>query len=284
MGPVARAETRREVVERLSRCCATRPAAVRELVVFPELALTTFFPRWDLDRRRGARPFFETRDAERRRPSRCSTRPRRLGVGFHLGYAELTARRPPLQHGGRSSSATARVVATYRKVHLPGHEEPEAWRPFQHLERKYFEPGPDGFRVHRAFGGVDRHRALQRPPLARDLPRARPAGRRADAASATTRRSTTRPIPTRTASPAFHNNLVMAAGAYQNGTWVVGVAKGGRRGGRRAPRRQPDHRPVGRGGRPGRDVRRRGGRRDHRPRPCDRYKQTVFDFERYRRP
>ena len=30
---------------------------------------------------------------------------------------------------------------------------------------------------------------------------------------------------------AFHNHLTMQAGAYQNGTWVVGVAKAGREGG-----------------------------------------------------
>ncbi|MFN8025715.1 MAG: nitrilase-related carbon-nitrogen hydrolase [Acidimicrobiia bacterium] len=24
------------------------------------------------------------------------------------------------------------IVHRYRKVHLPGHEEPEGWRPFQH--------------------------------------------------------------------------------------------------------------------------------------------------------
>ena len=31
----------------------------------------------------------------------------------------------------------------YRKVHLTGHEEHEPWREFQHLERRYFEPGDD---------------------------------------------------------------------------------------------------------------------------------------------
>ena len=35
------------------------------------------------------------------------------------------------------------------------------------------------------------------------------------------------PDPSQDALAGFHNRLVMQAGAYQNGTWVVGVAKGG---------------------------------------------------------
>ena len=119
--------------------------------MFPELALTTFFPRWDLDDDE-LLTFFE-----REMPS-DATQPlfdeaARLGVGFHLGYAELT------DDGHRYNTAVlverdGTVVARYRKVHLPGHEEPEGWRPFQHLERKYFEPGPEGFHAVKAFGGV----------------------------------------------------------------------------------------------------------------------------------
>ena len=39
-------------------------------------------------------------------------------------------------------------------MHLPGHDEHEPWRAFQHLEKRYFEVGPEGFQVWRAFGGV----------------------------------------------------------------------------------------------------------------------------------
>ena len=105
------------------------------------------------------------------------------------------------------------------------------------------------------------------------------------AASATTRRSTTRPTPTRTASPAFHNNLVMAAGAYQNGTWVVGVAKGGVEEGVERPA------PTARSSRPSGEVVARAATEGDEVvvAACDLdlcldYKRTVFDFERYRRP
>ena len=48
MGPVGRAETRAQVVERLLAMLREAAEPGAELVVFPELALTTFFPRWDL--------------------------------------------------------------------------------------------------------------------------------------------------------------------------------------------------------------------------------------------
>jgi N-carbamoyl-D-amino-acid hydrolase len=35
------------------------------------------------------------------------------------------------------------------------------------------------------------------------------------------------PDPSQDILQGFHNSLVMQSGAYQNGTWVVGVAKGG---------------------------------------------------------
>jgi predicted amidohydrolase len=49
LGPVARAERRSHVVDRLIDLLHRGHRAGCELVVFPELALTTFFPRWCLD-------------------------------------------------------------------------------------------------------------------------------------------------------------------------------------------------------------------------------------------
>ena len=43
MGPVARAETRSQVIDRLIAMLNTAHQAGATLVVFPELALTTFF-------------------------------------------------------------------------------------------------------------------------------------------------------------------------------------------------------------------------------------------------
>jgi hypothetical protein len=82
----------------------------------------------------------------------------------------------------------------------------------------------------------------------------------------------------------FHNNLVMAAGAYQNGTWVVGVAKGGLEEGVAGLCESQIIAPSGE------TVARATTESDEVViATCDLdlgldYKRTVFDFERYRRP
>src|SRR5207247_10314349 len=65
---------------------------------------------------------------------------RRLGLGFCLGYAEKTA------DGHRYNTsllvhASGRGVLKSRKIHLPGHAEPEPWPPFQHLRHRYLAAG-----------------------------------------------------------------------------------------------------------------------------------------------
>ncbi len=156
LGPIARTDTRDEVVARLLALLEEAAGAGVELVVYPELALTTFFPRWYLEDPEEIRSYYET---EMPGPATqpLFSRARELGVGFCLGYAELTTDANGTVHQYNSQVLVERdgsPVATFRKVHIPGHEANEAWRPFQHLERRYFEPGPDGFGVWRAFGGL----------------------------------------------------------------------------------------------------------------------------------
>ncbi len=142
LGPIARAEGRAEVVERLIALLRQAKAMGCDLVVFPELALTTFFPRWFMTDEAQIDAYFE-----REMPG-PQTRPlfaeaQRLGLGFCLGYAELVE-----DASGKHRFNTAilvdaegRIVGKYRKVHLPGHAEHEPWRRFQHLEKRYFEIG-----------------------------------------------------------------------------------------------------------------------------------------------
>ncbi len=124
-----------------------------------------------------------------------------------------------------------RIVSKYRKIHLPGHAEHEPWRRFQHLEKRYFEVGDLSWPVVRwAFGedatglfGMaicnDRRwpetyrvmglQGVEMVLLGYNTPVHNP------------------PAPEHDALSHFHNELVMQSGAYQNGTWVVGVAKAG---------------------------------------------------------
>ena len=49
MGPIQRADSREEVVARMIVLLEEAIAAGCTLVVFPELCLTTFFPRWYME-------------------------------------------------------------------------------------------------------------------------------------------------------------------------------------------------------------------------------------------
>ena len=49
LGPIARSESRAQVVARMLALMRQAHAHGCQLVVFPELALTTFFPRWYLE-------------------------------------------------------------------------------------------------------------------------------------------------------------------------------------------------------------------------------------------
>ena len=151
LGPIHLADTREAVVKRLLALMREAHAQGARFIVFPELALTTFFPRWWMEDQADVnRRFFE-----RAMPSPV-TQPlfdegRRLGVGYYLGYAELT------EEGGRVRrfntsilvAPDGNIVGKYRKVHLPGHADHKSDAAFQHLEKKYFEVGDLGFRVWR---------------------------------------------------------------------------------------------------------------------------------------
>ena len=129
LGPVSRGEPREAVVERLIALLHQAAEARCQLVVFPELALTSFFPRWYIEDRSEIDAWFETE-----MPSPVTKalfeEARALRVGFCLGYAELTADGHHYNTQVLAGSDGA-VIAKYRKVHIPGHEEHEPWRRFQ---------------------------------------------------------------------------------------------------------------------------------------------------------
>lgn len=228
LGPIARDEPRSSTVSRMITLMQTAKRRGAEVVVFPELALTTFFPRWYIEDEAELDSFYETT-----MPSN-ETQPlfdaaKELNVSFYLGYAEL------VQDGGQKRrfntsilvDENGNIVGKYRKVHLPGHPEHEPWRPFQHLEKRYFEHGDMGFPVYEAFGGTmgmclcnDRRwpetfrvlglRGAEMVMLGYNTPAHYPLA------------------PEHDHLQNFHNHLCMQAGAYANGCWVVAVAKAGR--------------------------------------------------------
>ncbi len=225
LGPIAKSETRSSAVARMIEMMREAKSRGARLVVFPELALTTFFPRWYIEDPDELKQWFETE-----MPSK-ETLPlfeaaKELGIGFHLGYAELTP------EGRFFNTAifvdeTGTIVGKYRKIHLPGHRENEPWRPFQHLEKRYFEKGDYGFTVFEAMDGNiglcicnDRRwpetwrvlglKNAELVVLGYNTPFHYP------------------PAPEHDHLQYFHNELSVQAGCYQNGLWAVAVAKAGK--------------------------------------------------------
>ncbi|MCH9675249.1 MAG: N-carbamoyl-D-amino-acid hydrolase, partial [Gammaproteobacteria bacterium] len=122
--------------------------------------------------------------------------------------------------------ASGAIVGKYRKIHLPGHSEHEPDFPFQHLEKRYFEVGDLGFRAFEAFGarvGMCICNDRRWPETFRVLGLQ---GAEIVLLGYNTPQHYPR-MPEHDHLQDFHNHLSMQAGAYQNGTWVVGVAKAG---------------------------------------------------------
>ncbi|CAB4666596.1 unannotated protein [freshwater metagenome] len=281
LGPIQRTDDRQSVVTRLIELLRNAHSQKAELVVFPELALTTFFPRWFVDDISQADHWYETQ-----MPS-AITQPlfdeaKKLGVGFCLGYAELT------ENGDRFNTQilverNGDVVAKYRKVHIPGHETHEPDRPFQHAERYYFKPSDEGFGVWQAFGG----RIGMMICNDRRWPESyRVMGLQGVEMILCGYNTPLQYIPDPTQDPlqSFHNALVMQSGAYQNGTFVVGVAKGGVEEGVDSLADSSIIAPSGellaKTSTSGDEVVTATCDLDW----CYNYKNTLFNFDRYRRP
>ena len=225
MGPIQRADTREAVVSRMITLLDEANSAGCKLVIFPELCLTTFFPRWYCEDQAEVDGWFEAA-----MPNAATAplfqRARDHGIAMSLGYAELT---PEGQHFNTQilTDTESRIVGKYRKIHLPGHDEFDPERSFQHLEKRYFLPGDLGFPVFRNMDSwmgmlicndrrwpeAYREMGLQGVELTM-LGYNTPSGNSQNANESAELRE-------------FHSDLSVQAGAYQNSTWVVAVAKAG---------------------------------------------------------
>jgi N-carbamoyl-D-amino-acid hydrolase len=225
MGPIHKADSRQAVVRRMLDLLEQAKSAGCDLVVYPELALTTFFPRWYMTDQAEVDVWFE-REMPNAATRMLFEQAAHYRIGLSFGYAELT------RDGHHFNTAIlvdrdGAIVGKYRKVHLPGHAEFDPERSFQHLEKRYFEPGDLGFPVWRTMGGIvgmcicnDRRwpetyrvMALQGVELI--------------VLGYNTPSVNSQKVDEGPEKRLFHNRLTLQAGAYQNSTWVVAIAKCG---------------------------------------------------------
>ncbi len=284
LGPIPRSETRAQVVERLLVLMRDAAARGADIIVYPEAALTAFFPHWWIEDEAELDSWFETAMPSNE-TAPLFAEAKRLSIGFHLGYCELVH-----EQGRKRRFNTAilvdksgAIIGKYRKIHLPGHAGHEPWRPFQNLEKRYFEIGDLGWRAWRTMGGVmglmicnDRRwpeawrvlglQGTEMVMLGYNTPQHDPA------------------MPQTDPLQDFHNHLSMQAGCYANGTWAVCVAKAGVEEGIMqiggsciiAPSGQIVAQALGRGD----ELVMAACDLD----ACTPYKETMFNFARHRRP
>ena len=226
LGPIEPAEPLSHTVHRLVSLLHRAADRGARLVVFPEAALSTFFPHWTVDDEALERCFDPDLSDPALAPLFKAARER--AVTFSLGFTEL-ARTGVATHRYNSAALVAPSgdeIGRYRKVHLPGYFEPQPTHPFQNLEKRYFEVGDLGFPTWQVLGArvgmlICNDRRWPEPfrllglqgveivLIGYNTPYHNPA------------------LPESDRLAPFQNHLSMQAGAYHNGTWVVAAAKAG---------------------------------------------------------
>lgn len=212
MGAIPEGTPREVCVERMLALLDQAIAEDVELLVYPELALTPYFPkriREDYDQ------FFET-EMPSKAVAPLFERARQAGIAFHLGYAERDGAR-------RYNTAVlvdgdGTVFDKYRKTHLPGLAHPDPEGSARVFEPYYFAHGDTGFKVYateKAKVGIAICQDRRYPESYRCLGLL---GAEVIVCGYNT--------------PAYplslsHNELVLRAGAYENSLFVIGCAKAG---------------------------------------------------------
>ncbi|HAT35272.1 MAG TPA: N-carbamoyl-D-amino-acid hydrolase, partial [Rhodospirillaceae bacterium] len=199
-----------------------------KLVVLPELAFTTFFPRYEIDDEAELESYFEA-TMPNNNTQKLFDAAKKLKVGFYVGYAELAE-----EDGAKKRYNTAilvddsgEIVGKYRKIHLPGTDTPVPEYARQQLEKRYFEIGNLGFPVIEAFGakiGMAICNDRRWPETFRVLA--------LKGAEVVVIGYNSVAVNRHTGADehdlyTYHSNLTVQAGAYQNANWVVSVAKAG---------------------------------------------------------
>ncbi|KAK8038218.1 hypothetical protein PG994_014985 [Apiospora phragmitis] len=162
LGPTPSLDTPRSgVLDRMIRLCEDAASKNVRLLVFPELAFTTFFPGFIIEKQEDVDNFFEAASPEDPYAIIHSSNGKplfdkaaELRIDISIGYGErwagedgkITYYNTAIYYSAKQRKG----IAKYRKIHLPGRYEPDT-RPgvTQQLEKRYFAVGNLGFEAFR---------------------------------------------------------------------------------------------------------------------------------------
>ena len=227
MGPVHLRDSREHCVTRMIEMMREAHATGCKVIVFPELALSTFFARHWMETQTEIDAFFET-EMPNKATMPLFEEAKKLGMSFYLGYAELDNSTGTPRHFNTSIlvGPNGKIVGKYRKIHLPGTTDFREGYPFQQLEKRYFEIGDKGFPVwwHReAIMGMALCNDRRWPETYRVM-----GLQGVEVVMLGYNTHDTNQYHTESKHlKMLHNHVCMQAAAYQNGTWIVATAKAG---------------------------------------------------------
>ncbi|RAL00013.1 carbon-nitrogen hydrolase [Aspergillus ibericus CBS 121593] len=154
LGTTNKWDAREKTLERMILLLKDAAAQGAKLVLFPEIAFTTFFPRYLILDQEELESWFEHGDITTApRTKALFDTARDLAVDIIVGFAEATDDGEHFNSCVYYHAATGSILSKYRKIHLPGDVEPLADpKAVNQLEKRYFRPGNLGFQAFRAPG------------------------------------------------------------------------------------------------------------------------------------
>ncbi|PYI03970.1 carbon-nitrogen hydrolase [Aspergillus sclerotiicarbonarius CBS 121057] len=154
LGTTNKWDSREKTLERMIVLLKDAAAQGAKLVLFPEIAFTTFFPRYLILDQDELESWFEHGDITTApRTKALFDTARDLAVDIIVGFAEATDDGEHFNSCVYYHAATGSILSKYRKIHLPGDVEPLADpKAVNQLEKRYFRPGNLGFQAFRTPG------------------------------------------------------------------------------------------------------------------------------------
>ncbi|KAL4982675.1 carbon-nitrogen hydrolase [Aspergillus falconensis] len=158
MGTTNKWDDRADTLARMIALLREAASQGAQIVLFPEIAFTTFFPRYLILDDTELESWFEHGDIR----TAPNTKPlfdaaNELGVDICVGFAEATEAGEHYNSCVYYHAATGEILSRYRKIHLPGDFEPlPDPTAVNQLEKRYFLPGDLGFKAFRVPGLVQR--------------------------------------------------------------------------------------------------------------------------------
>lgn len=151
MGATHRTDERPHTLQRMIKLLEDAASKGAQVVLFPETAFTTFFPRYLIEDDVELESWFEHGDVTTAPQTRALfDKAKELSVDIAVGFAEATDDGDHFNSTIFFHAKSGSVLSKYRKIHLPGDFEPIGEKDTtQQLEKRYFKVGNLGFQAFR---------------------------------------------------------------------------------------------------------------------------------------